>query len=62
MNEEIESLHKNQIWVWAKFSMKKMIVGYKWVYKRKKGNPYVEDVKYKACLVAKGLEKGCELQ
>jgi len=30
------------------------VVGWKWIYKKKEGNPDPENARFKACLVAKG--------
>jgi hypothetical protein len=57
MNEEIESLHKNQTWELVKPPKGKRIVGCKWIYKRKAGIPGVEDARLKARLVAKGYSQ-----
>jgi hypothetical protein len=45
MNEEIESLHKNQTWELVKLP------------KKKEGIPGVEDARFKAHLVAKGYSQ-----
>ncbi|KAL9261973.1 Retrovirus-related Pol polyprotein from transposon TNT 1-94-like protein [Drosera capensis] len=57
MNEEMESLHRNQTW-----DLVKLPKGNKTVYKKKEGIPGVEDERFKACLVAKGFsqKKGIE--
>jgi hypothetical protein len=54
MNEEIESLHKNQTWELVKLLKGAKIVGCKWIFKKKEGILGVEDARFKACLVAKG--------
>jgi hypothetical protein len=54
MNEEIESLHKNQAWELVKLLKGTKIVGCKWIFKKKEGIPSVEDARFKARLVAKG--------
>jgi hypothetical protein len=54
MGEEIESLHKNQTWELVKPPKGQKIVGCKWVFKKKKGIPRVENARFKAQLVAKG--------
>lgn len=46
MNEEIKSFHKNGTWPLVKPSLKKKIVSYKWVFKRKVSIPWVEDTRY----------------
>jgi transposase InsO family protein len=55
MGEEIESLHKNQTWALAPLPKGKKLVGCKWVFKKKEGNPGVEPPRFKARLVAKGF-------
>lgn len=57
MNEEIESLHKNQTWELVKPPKGKKIVGCKWVFKRKEGISGEEDARYKARLVAMGYSQ-----
>ena len=52
MQEEMESLHKNNTWDLVKLPKGKKIVRCKWVFKRKKGTPGVEEARYKARLVA----------
>ena len=54
MNEEIESLQKNQTWELVQLPKGKRIVGCKWVFKRKEGIPGIEPPRFKARLVAKG--------
>jgi hypothetical protein len=54
MNEEIESLHKNQTWELVKLPKGAKTVGCKWIFKKNEGIPGVEDARFKACLVAKG--------
>ena len=54
MNEKIESLQKNHTWQLVEKLKNQKIVGCKWVFKRKKGIPRVEDARFKAYLVAKG--------
>ena len=57
MIEEMESLHKNQTWELVKPSRGQLIVGCKWVFKKKEGIPGAEFVRYKARLVAKGYSQ-----
>ena len=57
MNEEMESLHKNQTWELVKPRTGKKIVGCKWVFKKKESASGVEDARYKARLVAKGYSQ-----
>ena len=54
MNEEMQSLHKNQTWKLASLPKGKKAIGCKWVYAKKDGFPDKDDVRYKARLVAKG--------
>ncbi|KAK3022503.1 hypothetical protein RJ639_046780 [Escallonia herrerae] len=53
MNEDMESLYKNQMWELVKPSVGQKIIGCKWVYKKKEGILELEDAKYKARLVVK---------
>ena len=57
IQEEIESLYKNETWVLVKPPTRQRIVGCKWIFKIKKGNPGVEKTRYKARLVAKGYNQ-----
>ena len=57
MNEEIESLQKNQTWELVEPLKNRRIVGCKWVFKRKPGIPGVEEARFKARLVAKGFSQ-----
>ena len=54
MQEEMESLHKNDTWDLMRLPKGKKVVRCKWVFKRKEGIPRVEEARYKARLVAKG--------
>lgn len=54
MNEELESLYKNQTWELVKPPARKKIIRCKWVYKKKEGTSGVDSVKYKARLITKG--------
>ena len=56
MKEEMDSLAKNKTWNLVELPKSRKVVGYKWVYKLKKG---VDDTvsKYKARLVAKELSQ-----
>ncbi|KAE8671810.1 ABC transporter B family member 7 [Hibiscus syriacus] len=53
MNEEMQSLQKNQTWKLASLKGKKAI-GCKWVYAKKDGFPDKNNIRYKARFVAKG--------
>ena len=55
MNEEIESLHKNNTWSLTKLPKGKRPLRCKWIYKKKDGIPGVEDPRCKARLVVKGF-------
>ena len=57
MQEEIESLYKNETWVLVKLLARQRIVGCKWIFKIKKGSPGVEKTRYKARLVAKAYSQ-----
>jgi len=57
MQEEMDSLHKNQTWDIVKRPEKKRIVGSKWIFKLKPGIPGVESARFKARLVAKGFSQ-----
>ncbi|KAG8483031.1 hypothetical protein CXB51_021957 [Gossypium anomalum] len=56
MEEEMECLQKNETWQLVKPPIGKKIVGYKWVFKKKKGSNS-GDTKYKARLVVKGYNQ-----
>uniref|UniRef100_A0A251V331 Putative zinc finger, CCHC-type n=1 Tax=Helianthus annuus TaxID=4232 RepID=A0A251V331_HELAN len=55
MQEEMDSLHKNQTWVLVDKPKGQKIVTCKWIFKLKEGIPGVEGPRYKARLVAKGF-------
>jgi hypothetical protein len=57
MNEEIESLHKNNTWALTELPKGKRPLRCKWVYKKKDGIPGVEDPRCKARLVVKGFNQ-----
>lgn len=54
MNEEMQSLEKNQTWKLASLPRGNKAIGCKLVYAKKEGFPENNDVRYKARLVAKG--------
>uniref|UniRef100_A0A5B7BYT4 Reverse transcriptase Ty1/copia-type domain-containing protein n=1 Tax=Davidia involucrata TaxID=16924 RepID=A0A5B7BYT4_DAVIN len=54
MNEEMGSLHKNQTWELVQLPKGKKVIGCKWVYAKKEGNPGKNNIRFKARLVAKG--------
>ncbi|GJR53654.1 transposable element [Tanacetum coccineum] len=53
MNEDMESLYKNNTWELAKPPKGQKIVGCKWVFKKKEGITGIKYERFKACLVAK---------
>jgi hypothetical protein len=55
VNEEMDSLVKNQTWKLGKLPKNQRVVGCKLMFKKKEGIPGVEDPRYKARLVAKGF-------
>ncbi|PHT74695.1 putative ATP-dependent RNA helicase DHX37 [Capsicum annuum] len=57
MQEEMESLNKNDTWDLVRLPKYKKIVRCKWLFKRKEGTSGVEDAMYKARLVAKGYSQ-----
>ncbi|KAG8502968.1 hypothetical protein CXB51_000803 [Gossypium anomalum] len=57
MQEEMESLHKNNTCDLVKLPKGKKNVHCKWVFKKKEGTPGVEEPRYKARLVAKGYSQ-----
>ncbi|KAG8479441.1 hypothetical protein CXB51_029725 [Gossypium anomalum] len=54
MDEEMQSLRKNNTWELAQLPKGKRAIGCKWVFAKKDGSPSKKDVRYKARLVAKG--------
>ena len=54
MDEEMTSLHHNQIWKLIPLPKDKKAIGCKWVYAKKEGAPGKDNIRYKARLVAKG--------
>ena len=57
MEEEMQSLHKNQTWELMELPKGNRAIGYKWVYKKKEVVLEKEGEKFKGCLVAKGYSK-----
>lgn len=57
MEEEMESLHKNDTWVLCEKPENRKVLGCKWVYRRKQGIPGVEQPRWKARLVVKGFHQ-----
>ncbi|KAE8732406.1 hypothetical protein F3Y22_tig00002193pilonHSYRG00080 [Hibiscus syriacus] len=54
MNEEMQSLQKNQMWKLVSLPKGKKTIGCKWVYAKKDEFPDKNNIRYKARLVAKG--------
>ncbi|KAE8707872.1 hypothetical protein F3Y22_tig00110372pilonHSYRG00231 [Hibiscus syriacus] len=54
MDEEMQSLQKNDTWKLAQLLKGKRAIGCKWVFVKKDGSHNKKDVRYKARLVAKG--------
>lgn len=57
MDEELESLHKNNTWTLIDRPQRERVIGSKWVFKLKHGIPGVEAPRFKARLVAKGFSQ-----
>ena len=57
MEEEIQSLHKNQTWELVELPQGKRAIGCKWVYKKKEAVSEKEGENVKARLVAKGYSQ-----
>ena len=53
-DDEMDSLNKNHTWDLVKKPKWRVVIGCKWIYKRKPGIPGVEKPRYKSRLVAKG--------
>ena len=54
MDEEMQSLQKNETWGLAQLPKGRKQIGCKWVFTKKEGFPHDYNVRYKARLVAKG--------
>ena len=54
MEEEMQSLQKNETWKLTQLPKGKKAIGCKWVFAKKEGFPEKNDVRYNARLVAKG--------
>ena len=54
MEEEMNSLYKNNTWELTELPNGKKAIGYKWVYVKKQGSLKEDIVHYKARLVARG--------
>ena len=57
MEEEIQSLNKNQTWELVELPKGKRAIGCKWVYKKKEAASKKEGKNFKARLVAKGYSQ-----
>uniref|UniRef100_A0A2N9I8X0 Integrase catalytic domain-containing protein n=1 Tax=Fagus sylvatica TaxID=28930 RepID=A0A2N9I8X0_FAGSY len=55
MDDEMQSLHKNQTWDLVQLPKGKKEIGCKWVYTKKEGPTGKDSVRFKARLVAKGF-------
>ncbi|CAM8916901.1 unnamed protein product [Rhodiola kirilowii] len=55
MNEEMDSLMRNNTWELVDRPKGQRLVGSKWIFKRKEGIPGVEKPRLKARLVTKGF-------
>lgn len=55
MEEEMESLHKNQTWEVVPLPIGKKAIGCKWLYKKKEDPTNLGGTRFKAWLVAKGF-------
>ncbi|KAH9698403.1 hypothetical protein KPL71_024000 [Citrus sinensis] len=53
MNEEMQSLHKNETWELVTLPKEKKAIGCKWVYAKNEGFSRKNEIRYKARLVAK---------
>nr|GEY91209.1 retrovirus-related Pol polyprotein from transposon TNT 1-94 [Tanacetum cinerariifolium] len=57
MEDEVESLHKNETWELVKFPKEKRVISCKWLFKVKDGIPGVESNQYKARYVVCGFDQ-----
>ena len=57
MQEEIESLHKNETWELCELSKGHHALTVKWIYKHKEGITGVEDERWKTHLVVWGFNQ-----
>ena len=57
MEEEMQSLHKNQTWELVELPKGNRVIGWKWVYKKKEEVLENEGEEFKARLVAKGYSQ-----
>ena len=54
MEDEMESLRKNDTWILVEKPEGQRLIGCKWIYKQKEGIPGSEGPRFKARVVAKG--------
>ncbi|GAA0144157.1 transmembrane signal receptor [Lithospermum erythrorhizon] len=57
MGDEMESLQKNQTWELVRKPTGRKVVTCKWLFKKKEGLSPVEEIKYKARVVARGFSQ-----
>lgn len=57
MKEKMQSLMKNKTWVLVNKPKEGKIIGCKWIYKIKEGDPITGNIRYEASLVAKGFNQ-----
>ena len=57
VQEEVESLHKNETWDLVKFPVGKRVISCKWIFKKTEGIPGVESASYKARFVVRGFDQ-----
>nr|GEX42753.1 retrovirus-related Pol polyprotein from transposon TNT 1-94 [Tanacetum cinerariifolium] len=57
MEEEVESLHKNETWELVKLPKEKRVISCKWLLKVKDGIPGAESNQYKARYVVRGFDQ-----
>ncbi|GAA0159881.1 hypothetical protein LIER_16561 [Lithospermum erythrorhizon] len=57
MEDEMESLQKNQTWELARKSAGRKVVTCKWLFKKKEGLSPTEGIKYKARIVVRGFSQ-----
>ncbi|PHT40240.1 Retrovirus-related Pol polyprotein from transposon TNT 1-94 [Capsicum baccatum] len=57
MQEEVESLLKNETWDLVMLPEGKRVISCKWIFKRKEGIPGVENARYKARFVVRGFDQ-----
>nr|GEZ17803.1 retrovirus-related Pol polyprotein from transposon TNT 1-94 [Tanacetum cinerariifolium] len=57
MEEDVESLHKNETWELVKLPNEKRVISCKWLFKVKDGIPGVESKRYKARYVVRGFDQ-----